>query len=161
MQAYNESYLRARNLKLELEEGGLWMLLVFIVPVYQNVVIENPAPGLMLPPHPPTNGYQAYQNYNTMYQDPSQIKTQPDPTYGTGIPYQPVMPDITNEGWTKPMIGMHQNSNPGEYNYYQPPIQQMQQNYDDQHQSPIMANICSNNIELQDDLIQIIIESKK
>ena len=146
--AYNESHLRARNLRMKIDRLGKWILLEYIVPIYQISVIPNLQTRLWLPPHPPTNGYPAHQKYIPMYQDPSQFKTQPEPTYGPRGRYQPIMPLKAHEGWKQPRIDMYQGPNPSAYNYPQPPMKQMQPTYDDQTQSPVMVSIDSNDIQL-------------
>ena len=176
MTQYNDRHLKARNMRLELEESGLWMLLVYIVPEHAGLGIQNPAHGLLLPPYPPTNAYRAYPEYqsnNPVHKDPSQFKNQPEPTYGTAIPYHPVMPDQQNDGWTQPMIDMYQAPNPGANNYYQIPIKKTQQIYNDDQppmtqmqptydhaKNPVMANIYFNNVQLPDDTHGINIQQK-
>jgi hypothetical protein len=70
MTTYNELHLKARNMRLELEETGLWMCLVFIVPETVGLGIQNHAHGLLLPPYPPTNAYHA----RLEFEDPSGFK---------------------------------------------------------------------------------------
>jgi hypothetical protein len=177
MTQYNDRDLKARNMRLELEESGRWMLLVYIVPENGGVAIQNFAPGYMLPPSPPTNAGHAWPEYqlnNPGYQDPSQFKKQPEPTYGTAIPWQPVMPHQQNDGWTQPMIDMYQAPTTGANNYYQIPInetQQIQPTYDqppmaqiqptyDHARNSVVANIYSTNIQISDDTHGIAIQQK-
>jgi hypothetical protein len=188
MRHYNESHLKTRNLRLELEDSGLWMLLVYIVPENGGAGIQNPVLGLMLPPNPPTNAYYAWpeHQYNYPgYQDPSQFKNHPEPTYGTAIPWQPVMPHQQNDGWAQPMIDMYQVPTTDANNYYQipinetqqiyhddqPPMTQMQPTYDqppmtkmqptyDHAKNPVVANIYSNNFQIPDDTHGIVIHQK-
>ena len=88
MNEYNDLHLKARNMRLELQEKGLWMCLVFISGKAIGLGTENHAHGLWLPPYPPTNAYPAYPEF----EDPSGFKDQPEPIYGTAIPCEPFMP---------------------------------------------------------------------
>ena len=160
MTEYNDHHLKVRNLRLELEEGGLWMCLVYIVPETAGLGVQNYAHGLLLPPYPPNNAYPGYQGNNEVWQDPALFENQPEAKYGTAIPYQPVMPNQQNDGWEHPMIDMYQAPPPGVNNYYQPPITQMQPTYDQEPQNPVMANIYSNNIQIPDDTHGINIQHK-
>ena len=79
------------------------------------------------------------------------------PHYETGVPYQPIMPDHTIEGYAKPMIDMNQNQrNDNGMTYYTPP---------NIYQAPPMygqpdINPNHNNIQLEDDFAQIHIQER-
>jgi hypothetical protein len=156
MNDYNDLHLKARNMRLELEETGLWMCLVYIVPETIGLGTGNYMDGLSLQPYPPINAHPAYPEF----QDPSGFKNQPEPIYGNAIPYQPVMPGQQNNGYEKPMIDMYQGPHPGANDYPQAPMNQMQPIYDNAPQNLMMAKPHSNKMEYPDPTYGIAISQK-